>query len=183
MMVIEDKWNMMRFLEVEPAGSSAHKLFCICLLAALHNDYKSTPRTYISYIHFRLWYWGKYPKGVVYKFWQKLLQKERSIMMLICWKRMVIEWKNRKWKEKREKNVKEEKRRRDLDMVNKLEKERDSIRKIERNQRKMWTHPAGSMGGKPCCCIQVLGSRDSALRAKPPVDPPTCIEPSIVISS
>ena len=39
------------------------------------------------------------------------------------------------------------------------------------------------MGGNPCCCIQVLGSRDSALRAKPPVDPPTCIEPNIVISS
>ena len=39
------------------------------------------------------------------------------------------------------------------------------------------------MGGKPCCCIQVLGSRDSALRASPPVDPPTCIEPNIVISS
>ena len=45
------------------------------------------------------------------------------------------------------------------------------------------THPGGSIGGKPCCCIQVLGSRDSALRAKPPVEPPTCIEPSIVISS
>ena len=45
------------------------------------------------------------------------------------------------------------------------------------------THPAGSIGGNPCCCIQVLGSRDSALRAKPPVDPPTCIDPSIVISS
>ena len=39
------------------------------------------------------------------------------------------------------------------------------------------------MGGNPCCCIHVLGSRDSALRAKPPVEPPTCIEPSIVISS
>ena len=45
------------------------------------------------------------------------------------------------------------------------------------------THPGGSIWGKPCCCIQVLGSRDSALRAKPPVDPPTCIDPSIVISS
>ena len=56
---------------------------------------------------------------------------------------------------------------------------------IEQENKKMTalTHPGGSIGGKPCCCIQVLGSRDSALRAKPPVDPPTCIEPSIVISS